>query len=349
MKNKTLQPQISVCIPVYKTEPYLAQCLNTVFHQNFDSFEIVIVSDASPGRDSQGWKAKKIIRHAQKEGNAWRCKQGLSKIKVNFSEHIENRGILEVRRSLTYEAKGQYCFHLDSDDALTPDALSQVWRANTEQGPFDIVHAGAYSGTFDDSGNFISAAESKSGPVTYGKLEGHEIFHKWLYHEISGYVWPKLIRRELYIRAFEIIPYSQCGFADDFLIFFYISLFAQSYIGLENKIHYYRIDSGMTASKAITSLERWKTVCSTSTVFTVISQWLQENPSESQSITSDELSKIKEQGRLYLVSSHMQISNLVIPALQPQAYEMLCEYWGKDLVELADSQLKNHYNSRKSK
>ena len=42
-------PDISVCIPVYETEEYLEQCLRSVILQDFDSFEIVIVSDASRG------------------------------------------------------------------------------------------------------------------------------------------------------------------------------------------------------------------------------------------------------------------------------------------------------------
>ncbi len=349
MKRSSDLPLISVCIPVYNTEKYLAQCLKSVFAQDFDSFEIVIVSDASPGRDSKGWKAKKIIRHAQKEGNALRHKQGLSAIKVNYSEHSENHGILEVRRTLTYEAKGHYCFHLDSDDELTPDALSLLWKTNEEQGPFDIVHGSFNSGWYDKDGNFISTNETKCGAITYGKVENHDVFHKWLFHQISGNVCAKLIRRELFLKAYENITYSECNFADDFLIFFFVSLFSKSYFGLENKIYLYRITSGMTSERKVDSLDRWRLVCSASSVFTVIAEWIKDNPSDCKIITEEEMSKLREQGRHYLLSSLIQFKDVVLPDLQPQAYEMLCDYWGKDLVELADSQLKNHYNSRKSK
>lgn len=349
MKRASKTPLISVCIPVYNTERFLAQCLKSVFVQDFDSFEIVIVSDASKGRNEQGWKAKKIIHKTQKDGNAWRRKNGFSAIKVNFSEHSENRGILEVRRTLTYEAKGEYCFHLDSDDVITPDALSLLWKTNAEQGPFDIVHGSFNSGWFDKSGNFISTEETKCGAITYGKVENHDIFHKWLEHGISGNVCAKLIRRELFIRAYDNIPYSECNLADDFLIFFFVALFAKSYIGLENKIYLYRVNSGMTSERKVDSLERWRLVCSASSVFTVIAEWIKDNPSDCKIITEEEMSKLREQGRHYLLSSLIQFKDVVLPALRSQAYEMLCEYWGKDLVELADSQLKNHYNSRKSK
>ena len=346
MKHPAKNPLISVCIPVYNTEQYLAQCLKSVFVQDFDCFEIVIVSDASRGCDAQGWKAKKIIRHAQKEGNFWRRKNGFSAIKVNYSEHSENRGILEVRRTLTYEAKGEYCFHLDSDDELVPEALSLLWKTSTEQGPFDIVHGSFVSGWYDEAGKFISTDETKCGAITFGKVENHDIFHKWLFHEISGNVCAKLIHRELFLRAFDNIPYSECNLADDFLIIFYISLFAKSYFGIENKIYLYRINSGMTSATKVTSILRWKLVCSASSVFTVISEWIKDNPSEAKIITADELSKIKEQGRFYLISILRQLHEFVVPELQEPAYEMLCDYWGKDLVERMDC---SHYNSKKSK
>ncbi len=346
MKTSTDNPHISVCIPVYKTEPYLGQCLASVFKQDYDSFEIVIINDASTGRDLRGWKAKKIIRHAHKEGNSWRRKQGFSAIKVNYSEHSENRGIMEVRRTLTYEAKGDYCLHLDSDDELTPDALSLLWQTNLNLGPFDIIHGSFNSGWYDENGKFISTDETKCGAITYGKIENHDVFHKWLFYEISGNVCAKLIRRDLFLRAYENITYSECNLADDFLIFFFVSFFAKSYFGIENKIYLYRVTSGMTSENKIDSLKSWKLICSAASVFTIISEWIKDNPSACKIITEEEMSKLKEQGRYYLLSSLIQLNDVVLPALQPQAYEMLCEYWGKDLVERMNSY---HYNSRKSK
>ena len=47
-------PLISVCIPVYNTEAYLAQCLRSVIAQDFAEFEIVVVNDASCGTDERG-------------------------------------------------------------------------------------------------------------------------------------------------------------------------------------------------------------------------------------------------------------------------------------------------------
>ena len=101
-------PLISVCIPVYNTELFLLQCLRSVINQDFADFEIIIVSDSSRGKDAQGRSAKKIVRLAQKECNSFRKSKNLSKVKIRFIEHRQNRGILEVRRTLCYEARGEY-------------------------------------------------------------------------------------------------------------------------------------------------------------------------------------------------------------------------------------------------
>lgn len=335
MKNFAPPPLVSVCIPIYNTESFLAQCLYSVFKQTFDSFEIVIVSDASNGRDEKGLSAKKIVKRAVKQGNEWRKKNKLSAVAVNYSEHSENRGILEVRRTLTYEARGEYCFHLDSDDELTPDALSLLWQANEQQYPFDIVHGSFVSGWYNENGEFITTEKTKCGAIYLGRAEGHEVFHKWLNHEISGNVCGKLIRRELFIKAYENIPYSKCNMADDFLIFFFISLFAKSYIGLENKIYRYRINSGMSSQRKIDSLEKWELICSASSVFTVIWQWILdfEEKSSSKILSDEEMSLLREQGRNYLIMSIHQLKERVIPSIQDSVYSMLCDYWGRNLVQ----------------
>ena len=123
-----MTPVISLCIPVYNTEPFLLQCLRSVFVQDFADFEVIVVSDASRGKDAQGRSAKKIVRLAQKECAAYRKKNGLSKIKIRFIENRENHGILEVRRTLCYEALGEYICFVDSDDVLVrtgrPESIS---------------------------------------------------------------------------------------------------------------------------------------------------------------------------------------------------------------------------------
>lgn len=42
--------QISVIVPVYKTEPYIARCIESTLSQDFTDFELILVDDGSPDK-----------------------------------------------------------------------------------------------------------------------------------------------------------------------------------------------------------------------------------------------------------------------------------------------------------
>ena len=327
-------PLISVCIPVYNTEPFLLQCLRSVIMQEFADFEIVVVSDSSHGKDSQGRSAKKLVRIAQKECDSFRKSKNLPKVKIKFVEHRENRGILEVRRTLCFEAGGEYICFVDSDDVLEEGALASF----REHGA-DIIQGKSFSGTFDNDGNFKPLAQNLYDKNFTGELTGHQIFHEWVINgKVSGMLWAKLIKRSLLLKAFENIPYSECNFAEDYLISFFITQFSQTYIGIEAPVYRYRVSSGVSSSRKIDNLDKWKMVCSTSSVFTVISQWIQENQGESK-ITQEEEGFIRRKTAIYLANNLKQMNETVIPELQPAARQMLCEYWGEHFVQKVEENL----------
>ena len=329
MKASKTDIIISVCIPVYETESFLAQCLHSVMIQDFDSFEVVVVSDASHGRDQKGRSVRKIIKIAQKEGKRLRRERGLEPVSLRFIEHKENRGLIEVRRTLCYEAKGLYITQLDSDDQLETGALSALY-AESMSG-IEIVHGTSTAGVFDTDGSFIPAKENRYGKIFYGEINGHEIFCHWFMDgAFTANTWGKLIKRELWTRAFENIPYTECNMADDVLLFFFISQYAKSYKGIESKVYRYRVNSGMSSGRKIDSLHRWKMICTTASVFTILSQWCKEHEAD---INSDEINHLRLMTRYYLENNIKQMRETVIPELQPAAREMLCDYWGENFVE----------------
>ena len=286
-----MTPVISLCIPVYNTEPFLLQCLRSVFVQDFADFEVIVVSDASRGKDEQGRSAKKIVRFAQKECAAYRKKNGLSKIKIRFIENRENHGILEVRRTLCCEALGEYICFVDSDDVLEQGAIMSLSGLTRQS--YDIIQGKSTSGTFDQNGNFIPSKINRYNSITIGQLTGHAIFHEWVtFGNVSGVLWGKLIKRQLILNAFEKIPYTECNMAEDYLIFFFVTLAAKTYIGIDSNVYRYRMTSGVSSSRIIDTLNKWKMICSTASVFTVISVWIEDHKSEFQ-ITDEELMHIK--------------------------------------------------------
>lgn len=334
------EPNLSVCIPVFQTEPFLAQCLRSVITQDFSFFEIVVVSDASDGKDLQNNNARKIVRLMQKECRVYRKKAKLPPVQINFIEHSENRGVFEVRRTLCYNAKGEYICYVDSDDELEPGALTALYEAAIRNGS-DITHGASTSGFFDRDGNFIPSEKNHYNLRYDGTIEHDQIFNMWLMGKtFTGMLWSKLFSRELLLKVYDNIPYTECNMADDFLLMFFIAQYANRYAGISSKIYRYRIGQGMSTSRKIKNLTRWKMVCSAASVFSIISLWIQDHPTDPHTFTEDEILALRHFSAHYVQSALTQLRETVIPELQDQAYQMLCEFWGKSLVDRINAEEK---------
>lgn len=324
-------PDISVCIPVYRSEEYLSFCLKSVFEQDFDNFEIILLSDASDGVDSKGHKAKKILSDEKKLSDKERKKKGLPKIPVSFIENRTNLGTVESRRTLVDYASGKYLLMVDSDDELLSGALKILFES-AEENAADIVNANAVFGfkeifhqeEKDKLNDVINSPDTKF-------LSGKEILHDFLTQKHPGYLWQKLIKREVYEKAFGHIPYTNCVMADDLLIYFFVALEAEKYISIPKETYLYNLGLGVTSRKTISTLERWSHVCSAANVFTVLYSEIKNLPQGT--LSQEEKDSIGLRCRHYIKNNLHQLKKAVASEIQGEAYRMLCDYWGEDFVK----------------
>ncbi len=329
------QSLISICIPVFQTESFLAQCLRSVITQDFDAFEILVLSDASDGKDLQNYNARKIVRLMQKECGVYRKKNQLPPIRINYIEHSQNRGVFEVRRTLCYNAKSRYICYVDSDDELEPGALTALYQAAI-QNDSDIIHGASTAGYFDRECNFFPLEKNHFNLRYDGRIEHEQLFNSWLMRKkFSGMLWSKLFSRDLLLKVYDNIPYTECNMADDFLLMFFITQFANRYTGISQKIYRYRMGQGMTNSRKIQTLARWKMICSAASVFSIISMWIEEHKASEtpHAFTQEEILALRHFSAHYVQNALTQLHETVIPELQEQAYQLLCEFWGKSLVD----------------
>lgn len=113
-------PKVSVIIPVYNTEKYLEQAVESIRLQTLRDIEIIIVNDGST--DGSMTILEELA--AQDE-----------RIKL-FSQ--ENQGQSAARNFATEKAKGKYIYFMDSDDFLEKDAL-QLCFEKAESNNLDFV------------------------------------------------------------------------------------------------------------------------------------------------------------------------------------------------------------------
>ncbi len=101
--------KISIIVPIYKVEPYLRQCVDSVLNQSWRDFELILVDDGSPDKCPQI-----CDEYAAMD----------ARVKVI---HKANGGSSDARNAGIRAASGEYGLFLDSDDFWNaPDALEHL-------------------------------------------------------------------------------------------------------------------------------------------------------------------------------------------------------------------------------
>lgn len=102
--------KVSVIIPVYNVEKYLAECLDSVINQTLTNIEIICINDGSTDDSTN------ILRkYAQNDNRI-------------IILHQENQGPSVSRNNGVKIAKGHYIYFLDSDDMIVPYALEKMFN-----------------------------------------------------------------------------------------------------------------------------------------------------------------------------------------------------------------------------
>lgn len=99
---------VSVIVPVYQVEQYLARCVESLLAQTYQEYEILLVDDGS--RDAGG---RMCDEYAKKH----------ERVKVI---HQENQGLGPARNNGVKYARGEYIVFVDSDDYVSEDYLEYL-------------------------------------------------------------------------------------------------------------------------------------------------------------------------------------------------------------------------------
>lgn len=164
-------PAVSIVIPVYNLEPYLAPCLDSVRRQTFRDFEAIVVDDGS----TDGSLAE--IR---------RLTAGDDRFVV---VPTKNQGVARARETALAKARGRYVCFLDGDDLFEPEMLQRLVEA-IESSDCDIVCC--------DYKRISASYEAPVRSNRTGEISGLEFLEAMLCHAIPVTIWGKIYRRELF-------------------------------------------------------------------------------------------------------------------------------------------------------
>src|SRR5215218_1023866 len=100
-------PAISVVMPVYNTERYLAPAVESILNQSFKDFEFIILDDGSTDGS-----VKMIQEYAERDG------------RIRFFP-LEHRGYVSLLRRGLNHSRGEFIARMDSDDIATHDRFEK--------------------------------------------------------------------------------------------------------------------------------------------------------------------------------------------------------------------------------
>lgn len=98
------QPLVSVLMPVYNGQEYLAEAIQSIIRQTYSNWELLILNDASTD-------------------NSKEIALSFSDSRIRYEENAENLGIVKTRNKLFEFAKGDFFAILDCDDVAHPERI----------------------------------------------------------------------------------------------------------------------------------------------------------------------------------------------------------------------------------
>lgn len=168
--------KISVIIPMYGVENYIARCARSLFEQTFISdVEFLFINDASRDRSCEVL-ASIIDEYAEKNLN------------VKIIHHEKNQGLPSARNTGLKHAQGEFVMHVDGDDFLEKDALELLYNALLDNNA-DVAWC-----------DYYIAFESKKRLLVQPRFDTPEDAVRGMLRGTMKYnVWNKLCRRSLYV------------------------------------------------------------------------------------------------------------------------------------------------------
>ena len=115
--------KVTVIIPVYNSEKYIAKCLDSVLNQTNKNIDIMVINDGS-----KDGSQKIIDEYKEKYSNIIAIEQ-------------ENKGVSKTRNNAIKNAKTKYIMFIDNDDYIDKDYV-ETHLKYAEEEELDIVISG---------------------------------------------------------------------------------------------------------------------------------------------------------------------------------------------------------------
>ncbi|EAL2829966.1 glycosyltransferase family 2 protein [Campylobacter lari] len=228
--------QISIILPTYNVEKYIARALESCINQSFKDIEIIVVDDC--GSDKSIDIAKE---YASKD----------NRIKIIHNE--ENLKLLRARYEGVKAATSPYIMFLDPDDFLELNACKECIKILDKDNKVDLIFFDAFvlnnNSKIERKLNFQEKYYTKKDFLKK-LLKTKNLF--WT-------MWGKVIKKELYLKAFSLIPLeknTKINMAEDVLLYYPLINISNTIFHLSKNLYNYQINnSSITGTMVLQNIK----------------------------------------------------------------------------------------------
>ena len=238
---------ISIIVPIYNTEKYLHECLDSILNQTYTNFEVLLVNDGST--DSSGIICQEYVERDSR---------------FRYFEK-DNGGVASARNLGLEHSEGTYITFIDSDDWVEQNYLDVLYTALKEN---DTDVAISTYKRFAQDGVFYLRSYSREDDEflnlgTRSRDSFLEILPRLGELDHSFYsISSKLIKRKI---IGNLLFDEQVSYAEDLNFFFHLYLGVESVVYVRDYTYIYRTHDASTSQnvnelKALQELEIYKSM-----------------------------------------------------------------------------------------
>ena len=228
---------VSVIIPMYNAEEFIAECFDSLLAQTFKNYEVILVDDASTDNSC------KIVKSYIKKFSG----------RLNIFHTEKNSGSASVPRNKGLMlSRGEYVLFVDADDKIAPNALEEMYNYAKEYN-VDIVNCTKmYKMNEDCSGIKIVNLNDTDELLVETDMAWR--VENLLKNKFGWEIWLRLVRRDFLIEN-ELFFLADVDYGDDRIWQHGLLFRAKKILHLPRAYYFYRQTKNSIRRKKRNSLQ----------------------------------------------------------------------------------------------
>lgn len=227
---------ISIIVPVYNVEKYIARCIESLVGQTYQNIEILLIDDGS------------------RDNSLTICKQFSDKYENIRAIHIENHGVSYARNLGIESSKGEYVLFVDSDDYIEKNMIENLLYEQKKR-DVDIVLCGYYREN-DEKKVMVIPDDLNCSFAEFDKTISY-----WTFDPIIGSPCNKLFKSQI-LKEFNLRFCEGMSYGEDFSFCMKYYSHIHKFSTISKALYHYRdTPNSLTKKNAVDADRLWKDQC----------------------------------------------------------------------------------------